>query len=282
MSCEIISSVMSPAHIEELIRLSKTKKSHIGTNYKTLDIYGVTPKGVLIQINEKVFALQLAQWKHFPPAQEEILEAVDFICTDTEGKGAYITNYEIEYYPYLVEYFAVKGLKYKVLEKITKPDGTECVSLSVPEKTQRCMSESGVLSTTISGYKQNIQKVFDYLKKEAGVIYSLDKYSSLKKITINIDLAFLKFNKQKIENLHYKILGKVVLGEFHVSITRFMKYKNLKEEQCEQLAEAFSNANSHLNLKKEDVKRFIQLGDWANTLSVYCYKKLNNLDRCVI
>lgn len=31
MSCEIISSVMSPAHIDELNQLSKTKKSHIGT-----------------------------------------------------------------------------------------------------------------------------------------------------------------------------------------------------------------------------------------------------------
>lgn len=67
MSCEIISSVLSQAYIDELIELSKTKKTHLGTSYKKLNIYEITPKGFLFEVNEKVCGLQLAEWEQYPP-----------------------------------------------------------------------------------------------------------------------------------------------------------------------------------------------------------------------
>lgn len=279
MTCEIISSVMSQAHIDELIRLSKTKKSHIGTNYKKLNVYGVTPKGVLFQVNEKICGLQLAYWKQFPPTQEEILESVDYLCTDT-GKGGNITNYELEYYPYIVEYFVNRGLRYNVLEKITKPDGTECVTLNVGSKIQKFISNSGILTTTIKGYRYELEKIIDYLKKYGNHV-PFNRNLSVMELNINIETPFWQYNKQKIASLHHKLLEKVITCEFKATITSFMKYQNLNEEQSDKLAECYTAANNDKErdkkLDKESVKRFIQFGNWANVISVYCYKRLNSI-----
>lgn len=258
--CDIHSSVLGPSAIDELLRRSKTKKTHIGNAYKTLNIYCVLPIGVCIATGN-CYILQKAQWTSYPPSEEEILEAVDYVCTDS-GKGGYVSNFDVLHYPNIVEYFAKTGLQYRTLEIIPTPHGTQCVSLCVPMQTQQFLSESGILCTRLTGTHENLQRVATFLGQ-----YGF-KQPSFRTNEILFGTAFWKYNKQSVYKIHHALLNKVIRGEFQVSITEYMKYVNFtKEERSYYANQLYDNLNVHT---PEKIEQFLHSTNWANVLLQYC------------
>jgi hypothetical protein len=269
----IESSVLSQISIDELFKRSQSKSTHIGTNYYHINIYKILPNGICLHINNVMYVFLRANWYKYPPTEDEILNSVDFLCTDS-GKGGTIVNFNTKYYKKLQNYFQETGYSYNHLEIIPTLDGKDIISLNLSKKTQKCITNTGILFTTIKGQESIVNKFKEmlncgYIYKDNNTNTNIEFDNDI--IEFTICTPFWEHDKSDVIKFHYKLLKKVITNEINISITEFMKYKNLSEHNLNifltKINEIYNIPNSDLSLKN-----YIKEGEWPYIIYNYCQK----------